>query len=232
MSVDLPADAPPTPEDGRQPGGMVAAGGRRGDDGDGDWRGDWWSGASACPSPNHGPRPAGVEPTLVVLHSISLPPGRYGGPEIARLFCNTLDCDAHPYFDRLRGLEVSAHFLVRRDGAMLQFVGTGRRAWHAGRSSWRGRDNCNDWSVGIELEGLEGETFEPAQYAATVTLLRALRGRHPGLTELVGHEHVAPGRKADPGPGFDWAALAAWPTFPRGLAVPMLSGDLDTSASV
>jgi N-acetyl-anhydromuramoyl-L-alanine amidase len=196
------------------------------------WQAGWWSVAQACPSPNHGPRPAGVEPSLVVLHSISLPPGQYGGPEIAQLFCNTLDGDAHPYFDRLRGLEVSAHFLVRRDGRVLQFVDTGRRAWHAGRSAWRGRDNCNDWSVGIELEGLEGERFEPAQYAATAVLLRALVDRHPALAEIVGHEHVAPGRKADPGAGFDWAALAAWPGFPAGLAVAPLSGDLDTSPSV
>ncbi|GAB4041384.1 MAG: hypothetical protein Fur0014_12550 [Rubrivivax sp.] len=140
------------------------------------------------------------------MHSISLPPGEYGGPGIEDLFRNRLDFDAHPYYDRLRGLRVSAHFVIRRDGEVLQFVAADRRAWHAGASSWRGRGDCNGWSVGIELEGLEGESFEPAQIATLARLLRALRRRHP-LREVVGHEHVAPGRKSDPGPGFDWRAL-------------------------
>lgn len=172
------------------------------------WAGGWWSRARAVPSPNHGPRPDGAEVSLVVVHSISLPPGQYGGDTIERLFTNTLDCDAHPYFDALRGLEVSAHFVIRRDGACEQYVSCDRRAWHAGRSAWRGRENCNDWSIGIELEGLEGETFEDAQYAALARLLRALSRRYP-LAEAVGHEHVAPGRKHDPGPGFDWQRLRA-----------------------
>ena len=177
------------------------------------WRRGWWQPARVIESPNHGPRPAGTAISLVVLHSISLPPGEYGGPGIEALFTNRLDCDAHPYYAALRGLEVSSHFVIRREGEVLQFVSCNRRAWHAGRSSWRGRDNCNDYAIGIELEGLEGQAFEPAQYAALLPLLRALSARYP-IVNLAGHEHVAPGRKADPGPGFDWQALQrslAWP---------------------
>ncbi|WP_431191957.1 1,6-anhydro-N-acetylmuramyl-L-alanine amidase AmpD [Rubrivivax gelatinosus] len=170
------------------------------------WRDGWWAGARACPSPNFGPRPGGEAVTLVVLHSISLPPGEYGGDAVERLFTNTLDCDAHPYYERLRGLQVSAHFVIRRGGELLQFVSCDERAWHAGRSSWRGRENCNDWSIGIELEGLEGERFETPQYAALARLLAALAPAYP-LAEITGHEHVAPGRKLDPGPGFDWCRL-------------------------
>ena len=180
------------------------------------WRGDWWSGASRRSSPNFGPRPPGSVIDLAVLHSISLPPGHYGGDAIERLFTNRLDTRAHPYFAQLRGLAVSAHFLVRRDGHVLQFVGCDQRAWHAGASCWRGRENCNDWSIGIELEGLEGDTFDPAQYPALTDLMRALVRRYP-LRELVGHQHVAPGRKCDPGPGFDWGALGRQPGFPSGL---------------
>lgn len=168
--------------------------------------GGWWSGAMRRPSPNQGPRPRGAAVTLAVVHSISLPPGQYGGDAIERLFLNRLDPAAHPYYERLRGLRVSAHFLVRRDGAVVQFVSCDRRAWHAGPSTWRGRSDCNDWSIGIELEGLEGQTFEPPQYAALARLLRAARRRY-GVREAVGHEHVAPGRKQDPGPGFDWHRL-------------------------
>lgn len=160
------------------------------------------------PSPNCSARPPGTIISLVILHSISLPPGRYGGDAIERLFTNRLDWDAHPYFQSIRDLRVSAHFVIRRDGKLLQFVSCDQRAWHAGVSTWRGRDNCNDYSIGIELEGLEGHTFEPAQYAALVTLLRALARRHRAL-QIVGHEHVAPMRKHDPGEGFDWALLAS-----------------------
>lgn len=173
-----------------------------------DWDAGWWREAGRRPSPNFGPRPAGMPVTLALLHSISLPPGEYGGNAIERLFTNQLDWDAHPYYQTIRGLEVSAHFLVRRDGQVLQFVSCDDRAWHAGRSSWRGRENCNDYSVGIELEGLEGQTFEAAQYDALAPLLRALCTQYP-VAEVLGHEHVAPGRKADPGPGFDWPGLAA-----------------------
>jgi N-acetyl-anhydromuramoyl-L-alanine amidase len=167
----------------------------------------WWRPARRVPSPNHGPRPVGQTVRLVVVHSISLPPGRYGGPEVEAFFQNRLDWTAHPFFEQIRGLEVSAHFFVRRDGEVVQCVATDRRAWHAGRSSWQGQDNCNDYSVGIELEGSENDGFEPAQYTALVSLLRALAQRYPALQAVAGHEHVAPGRKTDPGPGFDWAVL-------------------------
>ena len=177
------------------------------------WRDGWLLRAQARPSPNFGQRPAGALIDLLIVHSISLPPGCYGGPEIEQLFGNRLDWDAHPYFQSLRGLEVSSHFLIRRDGALLQFVSCDDRAWHAGRSSWRGRENCNDDSIGIELEGLEGQSFEPAQYQALARLCQELE-RHYPIAHVAGHEHVAPGRKFDPGPGFDWTALRAatgWP---------------------
>ena len=183
------------------------------------WRQGWWSGARRCTTPNCGPRPAGVAVDLVVLHSISLPPGVYGGDAVQRLFTNRLDWSAHPSFDAIRGLQVSAHFVVRRDGAVIQFVSGDQRAWHAGASQWRGREHCNDFSIGIELEGLEGTTFEAPQYTALTTLLQALVRRYP-LREIAGHEHVAPGRKQDPGPGFDWRRLAAMPGFPPALQTP------------
>lgn len=171
------------------------------------WREGWWSAARAVPSPNFGPRPSGVVVSLAVVHSISLPPGQYGGDEIENFFTNRLDCAADPYFESLRGLQVSAHFVIRRGGELLQFVSCDARAWHAGRSAWRGRENCNDWSIGIELEGLEDEAFERAQYTRLARLLRALSRLYP-IEEVVGHEHVAPGRKRDPGAAFDWADLA------------------------
>jgi AmpD protein len=170
------------------------------------WHDGWWSGARAVASSNFGPRPPDAEVSLVVLHSISLPPGQYGGDAVERLFTNTLDPNAHPSFADLRGLRVSAHFFLRRDGSLQQFVSCDERAWHAGASSWRGRDNCNDFSIGIELEGLEGERFEWAQYERLATLLRVLQMRY-GRVDVAGHEHVAPGRKGDPGAGFDWQAL-------------------------
>jgi len=183
-----------------------------------EWKKGWRRGARWCPSPNFGPRPAGTDVSLAILHSISLPPGVYGGDAIERLFTNRLDWDAHPYFQQIRGMQVSSHFLIRRDGELVQFVSCDDRAWHAGVSSWCGRDNCNDYSIGIELEGLEGEAFEAPQYKALAQLLRAIAKRWP-IRAVVGHEHVAPGRKIDPGPGFDWAALQAalrWPavSFP------------------
>lgn len=166
----------------------------------------WSDGARRCPSPNFGSRPAGTRVDLVVIHSISLPPGRYGGDAIERLFANRLDLSEHPYFETLRGLEVSAHFLVRRDGELVQFVSCDDRAWHAGRSSWQGRDDCNDYSVGIELEGLEGESFDVPQYLRLAALVSDLSVAYP-IDWVVGHEDVAPGRKGDPGPSFDWATL-------------------------
>ncbi len=170
------------------------------------WRAGWWAGATASPSSHQGPRPAGERITLAVVHSISLPPGHYRGDAVRRLFTGRLDADAHPDFAGLGGLRVSAHFFVRRSGRVQQFVSCDDRAWHAGVSSWRGRQGCNDWSIGIELEGLEGDRFEAAQYGQLARLLKALARRYP-LAEAVGHEHVAPGRKGDPGAGFDWLAL-------------------------
>lgn len=173
---------------------------------DGEWIAGWWRAARHVASPNFGPRPPGLAVDLVVLHSISLPPGEYGSDAIERLFTNRLDWDAHPYYAQIRGLQVSSHFVIRRDGELLQFVSCNERAWHAGRSHFQGRDNCNDFSIGVELEGLEGETFEAAQYDRLVPLLNAIAAHYP-VRHLAGHEHVAPGRKIDPGPGFDWALL-------------------------
>jgi N-acetyl-anhydromuramoyl-L-alanine amidase len=170
------------------------------------WVGGWLATARHCPSPNHGLRPVGAQVDLIVLHSISLPPGVYGGPEVEQLFTNTLDWDAHPYFGQIRGIEVSAHFFIRRNGELVQFVNADARAWHAGASCWRGRDNCNDDSIGVELEGLEGDHFEAAQYDTLSQLCRHLQERYP-VAHIAGHEHIAPGRKQDPGTGFDWARL-------------------------
>jgi AmpD protein len=153
-------------------------------------------------SPNQDERPPGVAVSLVVLHSISLPPGEYGGDAIERLFTNRLDPQAHPYFKEVHAMRVSAHFLIRRDGELVQFVPVARRAWHAGVSSWRGRSRCNDFSVGIELEGTDDTPFADAQYASLVPLLKSLC-----LRDIVGHSDIAPGRKTDPGPRFDWARL-------------------------
>lgn len=176
------------------------------------WQDGWYRMARRVDSPNFGPRPAQVCIDLVVIHSISLPPGVYGGPEVEQLFTNRLDPSAHPYFEQLRGLEVSAHFFIRRTGEIVQFVSTHERAWHAGQSSYRGRAQCNDDSIGIELEGLEGQTFEQAQYLQLAMLCRDLAALHP-VQHLAGHEHVAPGRKQDPGPGFDWRLLRALSGF-------------------
>jgi len=147
-----------------------------------------------------------VTVSLLVVHSISLPPGEYGSDAIERLFTNRLDWDAHAYFETIRGMQVSAHFLIRRDGELVQFVSCDRRAWHAGQSRWGGRADCNDFSIGVELEGMEGQTFEAAQYSALASLARGLARRYP-IDAVAGHEHVAPGRKADPGAGFDWPRL-------------------------
>jgi AmpD protein len=177
------------------------------------WQEGWLSTARHRPSPNFGPRPQTADVDLVVIHSISLPPGEFGGQAVEQLFTNSLDWSAHPYFERIRGLQVSAHFFIRRTGELIQFVSCAQRAWHAGASHYRGRDNCNDDSIGIELEGLEGELFEPAQYRTLVRLCHALAKRYP-IVHLAGHEHIAPGRKNDPGNGFDWPhlqQLLGWP---------------------
>ena len=161
-------------------------------------------GARYVASPNCDARPRGTAVTLLVLHAISLPPGEYGGDAIERLFTNRLDPGAHPYFNEIQGLKVSSHFLIRRDGELVQFVPLHKRAWHAGASSWRGRGRCNDFSVGVELEGAEDDRFTPAQYAAVASLVRKLQ-----LREIAAHSDVAPGRKTDPGARFDWPRLLA-----------------------
>jgi AmpD protein len=156
-------------------------------------------------------RPAGVALELIVVHGISLPPGDFGGPWIEQLFAGSLDCTAHPYFGQLAGERVSAHVLLRRDGTAVQFVPFSQRAWHAGVSSWRGRSACNDFSVGIELEGTDQLPYEPAQYRSLAALIRSLRRVYPSLEPdgLAGHADIAPGRKTDPGDAFDWSGLAA-----------------------
>jgi AmpD protein len=168
------------------------------------WRDGWYQFAGHVPSPNFGARPQGTTISLIVLHSISLPPGQYGGEDVQRLFTNQLDWDSHPYFQTIRGMKVSAHFYIRRQGELQQFVSCNDRAWHAGESSHLGRNNCNDHSVGIELEGLEGGDFEDSQYETLESLCAALLENYP-VVHFAGHEHIAPGRKTDPGTGFDWS---------------------------
>jgi len=155
-------------------------------------------------SPNRDARPAATEVTLLVIHGISLPPGEFGGDGILRLFTNRLDAGRHPYYATIRELRVSAHFLVRRDAALIQFVSCNDRAWHAGASTWKGRERCNDYSVGVELEGTDEIPYAAAQYAMLARLARALGRRYP-IADIVGHSDVAPGRKSDPGPSFDRA---------------------------
>ena len=166
----------------------------------------WWPPARRYASPNFNARPAGSAIDLIVLHNISLPPGQFGGHHIADLFTNRLDFYVNAATPDLRGLAVSSHFLVRRDGAVVQFVGCGERAWHAGVSSYGGRDNCNDYSVGIELEGSDVVAFSSAQYTSLAQLVAALLARYP-IAAVQGHQHVAPGRKTDPGPCFEWTRL-------------------------
>jgi len=156
-------------------------------------------------------RPAGAAPTLIVVHGISLPPGQFGGPWIDRLFTGTLPWDAHPYFRQIEGLRASAHALIRRDGQIVQYVPFQLRAWHAGKSEFQGRSACNDFSIGIELEGTDEAPYTPAQYASLSALAAALLRTYRSLSEaaIVGHSDIAPGRKTDPGPSFDWAAFRA-----------------------
>ncbi len=166
----------------------------------------WLRGATRVPSPNCDARPADALVTLAVIHSISLPPGQFGGADIVRLFTNTLDPSAHPYYAGLAHLKVSAHFLIRRDGTLVQFVPCHLRAWHAGASSWRGRECCNDFSIGIELEGTDERPYTGKQYARLARVLSSVRRLHP-IADVVGHRDIAPGRKTDPGPAFDWDHL-------------------------
>ena len=193
------------------------------------WRAGWYRFAHALPSPNFGPRPRGATIDLIVVHSISLPPGIYGSDAIQQLFTNTLDWDAHPYYDTIRGIEVSAHFVIGRDGALRQFVSCDDRAWHAGRSTRRGRENLNDTSIGIELEGLEDHRFEAAQYETLGSLCSAIALAYP-VTGIAGHEHIAPQRKRDPGAAFDWPGLQdalGWPDvfFPPGVTRSRMPAD-------
>jgi AmpD protein len=172
-----------------------------------DRAGHWLKGVRRVPSPNCDERPAGAEISLVVIHGISLPPGEYGGRHVDRLFTNSLDVSGHPYFARIAGLRVSAHLLIDRRGRITQYVPFHLRAWHAGESSFCGRAACNDYSIGIELEGCDDEPYEPRQYATAAAVVKVLMQRWPAIVgrNVVGHSDVAPGRKTDPGPAFDWA---------------------------
>lgn len=178
-----------------------------------DWRIDAQgvlSAARQIESPNRDERPAGEQIVLLVVHAISLPPDRFGGPGVQQLFTNTLDPAEHPYYAEIAHLRVSSHFFIRRDGELIQFVPCLQRAWHAGASNWNGRERCNDFSVGIELEGCDTEPFEAVQYDVLQKLVKALRAAYP-VEAVVGHSDIAPGRKTDPGPCFDWKRLQITP---------------------
>jgi AmpD protein len=168
--------------------------------------GGWLQQARRVPSPNFGPRPEGCVPRLLVIHNISLPPGQYGGNCIERLFTNCLDWDEHPFFNEIRGTQVSAHVLIRRDGEVVQFVNFHDRAWHAGQSCFAGQENCNDFSIGIELEGTDDDAYTGAQYTALAAVTNTLLAHYGDIdgSGIVGHSDIAPGRKTDPGPAFDW----------------------------
>lgn len=166
----------------------------------------WLNDATQIASPNCDARPEGMAVDLIVLHNISLPAGVFDGNAVINLFTNQLDWEAHPYYQGIRGIKVSAHFFIRRDGQLIQFVPVGLRAWHAGVSCWDARERCNDFSVGIELEGDDDTPFTDAQYACLLPLLRQLKQAYPILA-IVGHSDIAPGRKTDPGPHFDWQRL-------------------------
>ena len=168
----------------------------------------WVSGLRRIASPNYDARPPGSMIDMLVIHNISLPPGEFGGQAIAQLFTNVLDTEAHPYYAQLKGVKVSAHFLIRRTGEIIQFVPCAKRAWHAGASLWQGRTACNDFSLGVELEGGDDMPFGEQQYAALIRLTRRLRRAYP-ILHIVGHCDIAPGRKTDPGPCFDWPRYLA-----------------------
>lgn len=163
----------------------------------------WLSGVKRVASPNHDARPPHTPIELLVIHNISLPPSEYGGDAIERFFTNTLDHSEHPFYEQIKGVRVSSHFLVRRDGQLIQFVPANKRAWHAGVSTWRGRSRCNDFSIGIELEGSDFEPYTERQYHALAMLTRRLKRAYP-IGGIVGHSDIAPERKTDPGPFFDW----------------------------
>lgn len=167
----------------------------------------WLGDAAHSASPNFAERTEGVQPTLVVVHAISLPPREFGGSAVCALFCNTLNADAHPYFAQIAQLRVSSHFFIARDGAVEQFVSCDAAAWHAGVSGWKLQEACNGFSIGVELEGCDELPFTAAQYQALAALLRALKERYPSLADAAGHSDIAPGRKSDPGPCFDWSQV-------------------------
>jgi len=171
----------------------------------------WLRGARRVASPHADERPAGTDVSLIVIHGVSLPPGEFGGPWVEAFFSGRLDSTAHPYFLEIASLRVAPHFYITRDGALLQFVSTERRAWHAGRSRWRGRDECNDFAIGIELEGADDTPYTTAQYGRLAEVVKALCERYPAIGEhgLAGHSDIAPGRKTDPGPAFDWQRLVS-----------------------
>ncbi len=169
------------------------------------------TGVAFCPSPNCDERPDPADISLLVIHAISLPPEQFGGPQVGQLFCNQLDPAEHPFFQEIKDLRVSAHVFIRRTGQIIQFVPLGLRAWHAGVSNFAGRERCNDFSIGIELEGSDERRFTQAQYRRLIQLTRKLQSAYPAITSerIVGHCDIAPGRKTDPGPGFDWSAYRA-----------------------
>lgn len=171
----------------------------------------WLSEAQPCPSPNFNLRPVGTEISLLVIHNISLPPGQFGGGHVQAFFQNRLEASAHPYFATIADLQVSAHLLIERDGAITQFVSLEERAWHAGVSSFEGVANCNDYSIGIELEGTDDVPYSDAQYQSLEKVTRQLLATYPKLTpaRITGHDQIAPGRKTDPGPAFDWPRFFA-----------------------
>lgn len=165
--------------------------------------------AKQCPSPNQDSRPDGCEPDLIIIHGISLPPGEFGGPSVEQFFTNRLDWDAHPYFAEIRGMKVSSHLFIRRDGSLLQFVPFSQRAWHAGESRFRDREDCNDYSIGVELEGDDETPYTNEQYAELIKVIDALKTTYRSICtrRIAGHCDVAPDRKSDPGPAFDWLRL-------------------------
>ena len=171
----------------------------------------WLPGARRVPSPNCDERPQGEVVSLLVIHNISLPPGAFGGPHIDRLFTNALDPDEHPFFREIRELRVSSHLLIRRDGELVQYVPLHRRAWHAGASRFDGRERCNDFSIGIELEGADDTPYDDRQYARLIEVSAVIRAVYPAITagRVTGHADIAPGRKSDPGPAFDWPRYRA-----------------------
>lgn len=176
-------------------------------------------GVRYIPSPNCDERPVGYSVELLVIHSISLPPREFGGAGVIDFFTNRLDFEAHPYYRTIKELQVSAHFLICRDGEIIQFVPCAKRAWHAGVSEWCGRACCNDFSIGVELEGSDFEPYTDAQYAALADLTSALRAAYP-IIDAVGHSDIAPGRKTDPGPCFDWPRYRATVLATSGISPP------------